>query len=252
MDLRGKTAVVTGAGSGIGESIAKRAAAAGAHVVVVDVVGEAARRVAREIRDSGEEALALVGDVANPDAVHRVRTEVISAFGRVDILVNNAGIVQDVQLHKMEGWQWDTVIAVNLTGTYLMTRAFAKGMVDQGSGRIVNIASRSLLGNFGQTNYAASKAGIVGLTKSLAIELGPAGINVNAIAPGYIETPIMEKVPDEVRDRAVRAAPLRVAGRPEDVANAAVFLASDLASYITGQCLFVCGGRSLLAALEMW
>lgn len=252
MRLKDKVVLVTGGGSGIGESIAVRSAEEGAAVVVVDVSADAAMGVAAALEDRGHRATWVVADVASGSAAAEAVARAESSFGRLDVLVNNAGIVRDAQLVNMEEDQWDAVLAVNLSGAYFMCRAAATGMVQRGGGRIVNIASRSLLGNFGQTNYSASKAGIVGLTKSLALELGPSGISVNAIAPGYIETPIMRNVPAEVRKRAVRAAPLRRVGTPDDVASAVTFLASDDASYITGQCLFVCGGRSLASALEMW
>lgn len=252
MRLKDKVVLVTGGGSGIGESIAVRSAEEGAAVVVVDVSADAAKGVAAALEDRGHRATWVVADVASSSAAAEAVAQAESSFGRLDVLVNNAGIVRDAQLVNMEEDQWDAVLAVNLSGAYFMCRAAATGMVQRGGGRIVNIASRSLLGNFGQTNYSASKAGIVGLTKSLALELGPSGISVNAIAPGYIETPIMRNVPAEVRKRAVRAAPLRRVGTPDDVASAVTFFASDDASYITGQCLFVCGGRSLASALEMW
>jgi NAD(P)-dependent dehydrogenase (short-subunit alcohol dehydrogenase family) len=252
MDLGGAVMLVTGSGSGIGEAVARRAAAAGARVVVADIAAGAAGRVAADIAAGGGQAADVAADVSQPAEAERAIGRALEAFGRIDVVVNNAGIVRDAQLVKMDERQWDQVIGVNLTGTYLVSHAAAPHMLRQGRGRIVNIASRSLLGNFGQANYAASKAAVVGLTKSLALELGPGGVNCNAIAPGYIETPIMRDLPAELRMRAKESAPLRRVGSPDDVASAVLFLSSEHSSYITGQCLFVCGGRSLNAALENW
>lgn len=252
IDLSDSTTVVTGAGSGIGAAIALLAAERGSRVAIVDVDADGAESTADTIRAAGGEAVAVTADVGSPDDVTRVRHEVTNALGPARILVNNAGILRDAQLTKMPRENWDAVLRINLAGSTMMCSCFAEDLSASGRGRIVNIASRSLLGNFGQTNYAASKAAVVALTKSLAIELGPGGTTVNAIAPGYIETPIMQNVPAELRDKAIRAAPLRRVGAPEDVAEAALFLVSGLASYITGQCLFICGGRSLLGALEIW
>lgn len=250
--LEGRVGIVTGGGSGIGEAISHRLAAAGAKVVVADISGEAAERVAGDIRKDGWDARAMTMDIADRNKVTECVDEVSQSLGRIDVLVNNAGIVRDAQLQKMDETTWSAVMDTNLRGTCIVTETVVPLMVAQGTGKVVNIASRSALGNFGQTNYAGSKAGIIGLTRSLAYRLGPSGINVNAIGPGYIETPIMQGVSPELRERAVMAAPLRRAGTPDDVAGAALFLASDEAAFVTGQCLFVCGGRSLGAALEIW
>lgn len=250
--LEGRVAIVTGGGSGIGEAISHHLASAGANVVVADISGEAAERVAGEMREAGLDADAMTMDIANRDRVITCVDKVSRSRRRIDVLVNNAGIVRDAQLQKMDQQTWSMVMDTNLRGTCIMTEAVLPVMVAQGAGKVINIASRSALGNFGQTNYAGSKAGVIGLTRSLAYRLGPSGINVNAIGPGYIETSIMQGVSPELRERAVMAAPLRRAGTPDDVAGAALFLASDEAAFVTGQCLFVCGGRSLGAALEIW
>lgn len=249
MRLAQKVAIVTGAGQGIGAAIARRLAAEGAAVIVNDVREAAAAAITSAIGEQGGRARAIAADVGNYAEVEDLVQQARKVFGRFDIMVNNAGINRDATLLKMTAEQWEQVLRVNLTGCFNGCRAAALALVEQGQGgRIINMASRAYLGNYGQTNYSASKAGIVGMTRTMALELARYDITVNAIAPGFIDTEMTRGVPDEVREKVVRAIPLRRMGRPEEVANLALFLASDESSYITGQVLFVCGGRSLGAA----
>lgn len=247
-----QVALVTGGGAGIGEAICHRLAADGMAVGVVDARPEAAAAVADAIRAAGGEAMPLAANVTDSDQVAAVVAQVVERYGGLHVLVNNAGIVRDSRLVKMEPEQWDAVIDVNLGGAVNCLRHVAPVMVRQEWGRVVSIASRALLGNFGQCNYAATKSGLVGFSRGLAVELGPHNITVNVVAPGLIDTALTRSVDPRVMEKAAKAAPLRRAGSVQEVANVVWFLASDLASYVTGQTLFVCGGRSLLPALEMW
>jgi 3-oxoacyl-[acyl-carrier protein] reductase len=238
--LDSRIAIVTGGGSGIGESIAVTLAQEGATVVVCDVVEDAAHRVAQRI---GGGALAMKVDVGNGQEVDAVVKSIAERFGRIDILVNNAGITRDMLLVRMTDDDWERVLKVNLSGTFFFTRAVARYMMKGRYGRIVNIASIiGLGGNAGQANYAASKAGIIALTKSCAKELASRSIRVNAIAPGFIETPMTAALPQEAKDNYLKTIPLGRFGKPEDVARVVVFLASDDSAYITGQVLVVDGG----------
>jgi 3-oxoacyl-[acyl-carrier protein] reductase len=242
--LNGKVAVVTGGGRGIGRAIALGLARQGADVAVAvsrDVAG--AEAVAEEIRALGRRALARKTDVANGEEAEALVAAAVEELGRIDILVNCAGITRDGLLMRMSEEDWDTVIDVNLRGTFLCTKAALRRMVRQRSGRIVNVTSiMGVVGNGGQANYSASKAGIIGLTKSTAKEVGSRGITCNAIAPGWIRTQMTEGLPDEMRDTVVKQVPLARLGEPEDIAGPVVFLCSDAASYITGQVLVVDGG----------
>jgi 3-oxoacyl-[acyl-carrier protein] reductase len=249
MRLPGKIAVVTGAGQGIGRAIALRFAREGAKLVINDLRQEMLEETARAIIEGGGEVLAVPADVGERADVERLAEAAVGYFGRIDVWVNNAGINRDAMALKMTAEQWDAVLRVNLTGCFNGCQAAAARMVGAGGGGIVNLSSRAYLGNIGQANYSASKAGVVGLTRTLALELARHGVRVNAIAPGFIDTEMTRGVPEDVRDRVVKAIPLRRMGHPEEVANAALFLASDEASYMTGQVLFVCGGRSLGGAL---
>ncbi len=243
LSLAGKRAVITGAGSGIGREIAVRFGAAGAAVAVCDVVKEAADKVAAEIAGAGRQARAYAIDVSDFAAVQQLCERVAADLGGIDILVNNAGITRDNLLLRMTEEEFDRVIAVNLKGTFDFTKACFRGMMKNRWGRIINIASViGQMGNAGQANYAAAKAGIIGLTKSAARELASRNITVNAVAPGYIATAMTEKLDAAARDAYIAAIPLKRVGTPEDVANVCFFLASDLASYITGQVLRVDGG----------
>jgi NAD(P)-dependent dehydrogenase (short-subunit alcohol dehydrogenase family) len=240
IDLHGKTAIVTGAGRGIGAGIAATMAKLGATVGVVDVDGEAASEQAASIEADGGKAIAHTGDVRDADFLDGVA----SAHGTVDILVNNAGIIRDNLLEKIGEDDWDLVMDVNLKGAFLSSRAVVPGMKERGYGRIVNIISSVWLGNVGQSNYSASKGGLVSLTRTLALELARYGINVNGVAPGFIDTPLTRSLPDEVRERRIKIQPIRRMGTTDDVAAAVCFLASDLAQFITGQILHVDGGKS--------
>lgn len=245
MRLEGKVAIVTGAGRGLGKGIAVKLAKEGAKVVVCDILEDIAAECVTEIKEAGGEALAVGGNIAKLDDVKAVYEAAVKTYGKVDIVVNNAGINKDGMLHKMSDEQWDAVINVNLTGTFYMTREAAKLMREQENGRIINISSMSWLGNIGQANYAASKAGVIGLTKTAARESAKKGITCNAICPGFIETDMTRGVPEKVWDIMISKIPAGRAGSPEDVGNLVAFLASDEASYINGQVIDVSGGMVL-------
>jgi len=240
--LTGRVALVTGAGRGLGAAISRRLAAEGARLAVIDVNADDASLVAADL--AGARAYGV--DVADLNALTAVVDAVRSDFGRLDILVNNAGITRDRTLRKMDAAEWDDVIRVNLTGVWNGCKAALPHITEAGtSGRIISLSSTSYLGNFGQVNYAASKAGVVGITRTLALELARSGATVNAIAPGFIDTAMTRAMPPDVFDRVIAGVPLGRAGRPEDVAAMAAFLASDDAAYVTGQVMFVCGGHSV-------
>lgn len=245
MRLEGKVAIVTGAGRGLGKGIALKLAKEGAKVIVSDVMIDNANDCVAEIKAAGGEAMAYGGNIAKLEDVNAVFDAAVNTYGKIDIIVNNAGINKDAMLHKMTDEQWDAVINVNLTGTFYMTREAAKRMREQENGRIINIASMSWLGNVGQSNYAASKAGVVGLSKTAARELAKKGVTCNAICPGFIETDMTRGVPDKVWDIMISKIPAGRAGSPEDVGNLVAFLASDEASYINGQVIEVSGGMIL-------
>ena len=243
MKLKGKVALVTGAAQGIGKAVALLLARNGADIVVSDVNLEKAEETAREIEGLGQRALATKTNVADANDVERMVQAALERFGRIDILVNNAGITRDKLLLRMSDEDWDAVLGVNLKGTFLCTRAVIRPMAKQKSGKIVNIASVvGAMGNAGQANYGASKAGVIGFTKTVAREYAPRGINVNAIAPGYIETPMTEALPDKAKEELKRLIPMDRLGKPEDVAEAVLFLVSEASNYITGQVLHVNGG----------
>ena len=241
--LDGKTALVTGAARGIGQAIALKLAGAGADVALCDLQKEWLDETAAGIRALGRRVECYACDVSAADQVQSVVEAAIAAFGRVDVLVNNAGITKDTFLMRMSEADWDAVLDINLKGTFLFTKAVAKPMMKQRSGAIVNVASViGLIGNAGQCNYAASKAGVIALTKSTAKELGSRGVRANAVAPGFIRTKMTENLPEDIRTKMLEAIPMGRFGEPEDVAKAVLFLASEDASYITGQVLTVCGG----------
>jgi 3-oxoacyl-[acyl-carrier protein] reductase len=240
VDLKGKIAIVTGAGGGIGEATSKLLAEAGCKVVLVDLNEEAINSVAQKIPTT---TLALKVDVADLASTKLMVKKVIDEFGSIDILVNNAGITRDVLLLRMKDEEWREVLDVNLGGTFNCTREVIKWMVKQRAGKIVNISSTvGLTGNVGQANYAASKAAIIGFTKSCAKEVASRGINVNAICPGFIQTPMTQRLPERVRQDYLSKIPLARFGKPIDIANAVLFLVSDAASFITGQVVIVDGG----------
>lgn len=245
--LEGKVALVTGASKGIGEAIAKKLASQGAFVIVnYNGSKERAEALVAQIREQGADAVPYQCDVADFQAVEAMVKELISAYGRIDILVNNAGITRDNLIMKMSEEDFDAVLATNLKGAFNTIRHLARQMVKQRSGKIINISSVSgVLGNAGQANYVASKAGVIGLTKSMARELASRGINVNAIAPGFVETEMTQALSETVREGATAQIPLRRFGTPREIADVAAFLASDEASYITGQIIHVDGGMAI-------
>jgi 3-oxoacyl-[acyl-carrier protein] reductase len=241
--LKGKTALVTGAAQGIGKAIGYRLAREGAVVAACDLNLPLAEATVQEIRDSGAKAKAYLLNVTDAEEVERVVEEAAKEFGRIDILVNNAGITKDALLLRMEEGAWDAVLSVNLKGTFLLSKACARLMIKQRFGRIVNISSVSgQRGNAGQSNYAASKAGIIGFTKSLSKELGARGVTVNAVAPGFIQTAMTEDLPQGIKDSYLKQIPLGRLGTPEDIAGAVAFLCSEDGAYISGEILGVNGG----------
>ena len=241
--LENQIAVVTGAGRGIGRAIALKFAAQGADIAAVDLKTDFVQETVEEVRKLGRKAWAVAANVAEAASVEAAAEQILKEAGRVDILVNNAGITKDGLLMRMSEADWDAVLDINLKGTFLFTKAFSRAFVKQRSGRIVNIASViGLIGNAGQCNYAASKAGVIGFTKSVARELASRGVTANAIAPGFIETKMTEALSPEARAALLKQIPLASLGQADDVANAVLFFASPAAHYITGQVLAVDGG----------
>jgi 3-oxoacyl-[acyl-carrier protein] reductase len=245
--LEGKTAVITGAARGIGKAIALKFASEGANIAFTDLAyNETAQAVENELKAMGVNAKGYAANAADCADTQRVTDEIVKDSGRIDILVNNAGITKDGALKRMTEEQWDAVIAVNLKSVFNFTKAVQPVMWKQAGGSIINMSSVvGVSGNANQCNYSASKAGIIGFTKSAAKELGVRGIRNNAIAPGFIETEMTAALPEEVRKGWNEKIPLRRGGTPEDVANAALFLASDLSAYVTGQVINVCGGMNM-------
>ncbi len=238
-----RVAIVTGGGQGIGKGILLSLASAGVNVVAADINQEAAAEASREAESLGVKAISCEVNVAEADSVEKMVSGTMDAFGRIDHLVNNAGITRDGLLMKMDDAAWKAVIDVNLNGTYLCSRMVIRPMIKQRYGRIVNISSVvGAMGNVGQTNYAASKAGVVGFTKALAREVAQRNITVNAVAPGFIQTAMTDAIPEKSREQLINQIPMQRLGTPEDVASAVDFLLSDAASYITGQVLAVNGG----------
>jgi len=243
LELPGKVALVTGAAQGIGKAIALLLARNGADVVVSDINLEKAQETTNEIEGMGRRSFAIKVNVADLKDVEQMVKAIVEQFGRIDILVNNAGITRDRLILRMTEEDWDAVLDVNLKGTFNCTKAAIRYMSKQKSGKIVSIASVSgEMGNPGQANYAASKAGVIGFTKTIAREFAGRGINVNAIAPGYIQTPMTDAVPEKAKEELKRMIPMERLGKPEDVAQAVLFLVSENSSYITGQVLNVNGG----------
>ncbi len=244
--LEHKVSLITGAGQGIGLASALKFAQEGAIVIVCDVKQSAIDAAVAACRQTGAQAAGFVMDVTDRAQVDAVVAQVRERFGRIDVLVNNAGITQDARLVKMTEAQFDRVIDVNLRGVFHCSQAVAQAMMDQGSGVILNASSVvGIYGNFGQTNYAASKFGVIGFTKTWSRELGPKGVRVNAVAPGFIQTPILASMPDDVLKGMEARVPLKRLGRAEEIANVYAFLASDEASYINGAVIEVSGGMTV-------
>jgi len=243
--LRDRIALVTGAASGIGAATARRFAREGATVAINDAKPEGLDAVAGEIRAAGAKALVLPGDVTKKADCERIVQDVTRTFGRLDILINNAGINRDAMAAKMTEEQWDAVLSVNLKGTFLCAQAALPGMRERAWGRVVNTSSIGSLGNIGQANYAASKAGVIGLTKTLALEYAKYGVTVNAIAPGPVMTAMLAGVPEAIRERIIAQVPVGRIASPDEIAGVHVFLASEDAAFITGQVIFADGGMSV-------
>ena len=244
--LEGKVALITGAARGIGKAIALKYAEEGADVAFTDlVINEAAEQTVAELEAFGHKVKAYASNAASFDETHAVVDEVLKEFGRIDILVNNAGITKDGLMLRMSEQQWDAVLTVNLKSAFNFIHALTPVMAKQRSGSIISMSSVvGVSGNAGQCNYSAYKAGLIGLTKSIAKEMGPRGIRANCIAPGFIISDMTAALPDDVREQWVKTIPLRRGGTPEDVANVALFLASDLSSYVSGQVIHCCGGMN--------
>lgn len=246
MRVKDKVVIITGGGSGIGKETGLLFAREGAKVVVGDVNEKAGGETVDAIKNAGGDALFVKLDVSNREETKQAVKDTIAKYGRIDVLINNAGIIQDALVVKMTESQWDKVIDINLKGPFNCIQAVAEQMIAQGSGVILNISSIvALYGNVGQTNYAATKAGLVGMTKTLAKELGKKGIRVNAIAPGFIYTPMTATVPEKILDMMKEKTPLKRLGTPGDIANALLFLSSDEASFINGAVISVDGGLLL-------
>ena len=245
--LEGKIALITGAARGIGKAIALKYASEGANIAFTDlVIDENALNTKKELEAFGVKVIAIASNAASFDESHTVVEQVVKEFGKLDILVNNAGITKDGLMMRMSEQQWDAVINVNLKSAFNFVHAVTPVMMRQKSGCIINMSSVvGVSGNAGQANYSASKAGMIGLAKSIAQELGSRGIRANAVAPGFIITEMTGKLPEDVKKQWAEQIPLRRGGTPEDVANVCTFLASDLASYVTGQVISVCGGMKM-------
>ena len=245
-ELQDQVAIVTGAARGIGRAIALKLADEGAKLALVDVKDEWLEESLALVRAKGVEAEGFACDIASGEAVEAAVKTIHGRFGKIDILVNNAGITRDTLLVRMSEADWDAVLSVNLKGAFLTTKAVGRIMMKQRGGAIVNMASVvGLMGNAGQANYTASKAGLIALTKTTARELGPRGVRANAIAPGFVHTAMTDALPEAVREGMLKIIPLGRAAEPEEIADAAVFLAGPRARYITGQVLAVCGGMTM-------
>ena len=243
VSLEGKVAIVTGAARGIGQSIALKLASVGADLALCDLKAEWLDETAEKVKALGREVRCYQGDVSKGDDVNAVVKQMNADFGHLDVLVNNAGITRDGLMMRMSEEDWDAVLDINLKGTFLFSKAVGRYMMKQRNGSMVNIASViGLMGNPGQANYGASKAGVIGLTKTVAKELASRNVRANAVAPGFIQTAMTDKLTEEVRDQMMNAIPLKKFGQPEDVANVVAFLASDASAFVTGQVLSICGG----------
>ncbi|ALX16912.1 beta-ketoacyl-ACP reductase [Burkholderia cepacia JBK9] len=245
LGLTGKVAIVTGSARGLGAATARRLAQEGASVVVTDINAELAQATAQTLRDEGLAAHCVVGDITQAADVQRLVDETVAHFGGVHILVNNAGAPRDKYLVKMSEDDWDFVMTVMLKGAFLAARAVMPHFIEQGWGRLINISSRAHLGNPTQANYSAAKAGLIGMAKALSMEEGRYGITANCVAPGFMETEMVQALPtyETIKERAVAAQPIKRVGRPDDIADAVAFLASERAGFISGEVLHVTGGR---------
>lgn len=245
LNLKGRVAIVTGSGRGIGRAVAQALAEEGAHVVVTDIDGDAVMQTIQDFQKLGISAVGVRTDVCDADAVSKMVSQTIEAYGKIDILVNNAGFNRDKYLTKMSEVDWDAVVDTILKGAFLCTKAVLPSMIERCWGRVINISSRAHWGNPGQTNYSTAKAGLIGFTRALALEQGKFNITVNAIAPGFIETELVKAMPtfEKLRDLALARNPIPRLGQCRDVADAILFLASDRASFITGETVHVTGGR---------
>ncbi len=243
LDLKGKKALITGSTRGIGRAIAEKLAKAGADIVVAGTSSERAKQVAEEIRSTGVNCIGVGMDLRSSESLDKAFEEIESEFGDIDILVNNAGITKDALFIRMRDEDWEEVVNVNLNGTFRVTKRAIKGMLKKRWGRIINISSViGFAGNQGQTNYSATKSALLGFTKSLAKELGPRNITVNAVAPGFIETDMTANLPDQVKEWYMSHIVLNRFGKPEEIADVVLFLSSEMASYITGEIIHVNGG----------
>lgn len=242
-ELSGKTALITGAGRGIGKEIARALGKAGANLVISDIAADFANQTAAELANGEIKTLAIAGDISKAEDVEALFKAANETFGGVDILVNNAGITRDNLLARMDEKDWDLVLTVNLKGAFLCTKAASRGMMKKRYGRIVNVSSVvGIMGNAGQANYSASKAGLIGLTKSTAKELASRNVTVNAVAPGYIATDMTKDLPEEAKMKFLQSVPLGRPGTPGDIAGVVLFLVSEAASYVTGQVIHIDGG----------
>ncbi|MBU9340831.1 glucose 1-dehydrogenase [Burkholderia multivorans] len=245
LGLTGKVAIVTGSARGLGAATARRLAQEGASVVVTDINAELAQATTRALQDEGLAAHCIVGDITRAGDVQRLVDETVAHFGGVHILVNNAGAPRDKYLVKMSEDDWDFVMNVMLKGAFLAAKAVMPHFIEQGWGRLINISSRAYLGNPTQANYSAAKAGLIGMAKALSLEEGRYGITANCVAPGFMETEMVQALPtyETIKERAVAAQPIKRVGRPDDIADAVAFLASERAGFISGEVLHVTGGR---------
>ena len=245
LGLRGRAAIITGAAGGIGAAVARRLGLEGVRITVADIAPEKAEAKANELRAEGIEAIAVAADVVNAASVEAMVAATLSAFGSADILINNAGFQRDMRIGKMAESDWDSVVDVILKGAYFCTKAALPSMIERKWGRVINMSSRAHLGNAGQANYSAAKAGLLGFTRALALENGKFGVTVNAVAPGIVDTPAIQALPhyQTVRENAEKTTPVQRLGTVDDVADAVAFLSSERASYISGEVLHVTGGR---------
>ena len=245
--MQKQIAIVTGAGKGIGKAISQRLVTDGFFVLMVDIDKSSGEKTVGEI--GKDKSTFFRTDITDEKQVIAMFLSIEETYGRINVLVNNAGIIRDNMIWNMEAADFDAVININLKGTWLMCREAAKKMKQQNSGRIINISSRAWMGNMGQTNYSASKAGVIGLTRALALELGKYNVSVNAVAPGLIDTPLTQKINKEVLEKLILAQPTKTIGKPEDVAYIVSFLVSEKTNFITGQTIYVDGGKSIGAGI---